>query len=60
MSSVIYEVRNRNGKTMGFVQGYDIDECKDMAENFYGSNFYSLHKVTSYPDPDTFKVGGTD
>jgi hypothetical protein len=44
---------------MGFVQGRDYDECTEMAENFYGDNFYSLHKVTSYPNPDELKVGGT-
>ena len=60
MKSVIFEVLNRNGKTMGFVQGRDTDECTDMAEEFYGESFYSLHKVTSYPDPDKLKVGGTD
>lgn len=59
MHSVICEVLNRNGKTMGFVQGRDYDECTEMAENFYGDNFYSLHKVTSYPNPDELKVGGT-
>lgn len=60
MHSVIYEVLNRNGKSMGFVQGKDIDDCNSMAEQFYGENFYSLHKVTSYPNPEKVKVGGTD
>lgn len=60
MHSVIYEVLNRNGKSMGFVQGKDIDDCNSMAEQFYGENFYSLHKVTSYPGHEDMKVGGTD
>lgn len=60
MHSVIYEVLNRNGKSMGFVQGKDIDDCNSMAEQFYGENFYSLHKVTSYPNPEEIKIGGTD
>lgn len=60
MSSVIYEILNRNGKTIGFVQGKNTDECTIMAENFYGDNFYSLHKVTSYPNHDTIKIGGTN
>ena len=59
MKSTIYEVLNRNGKSLGFVQGKDIEECNSMAEKFYGDNFYSLHRVTSYPGTIDVKIGGT-
>lgn len=59
MNSVIYEVLNQYGNSLGFIQGKDIEECNTMAEQFYGENFYSLHKVTSYPGHENMKIGGT-